>query len=558
MMLVTTTDAGTAATGAVAPEFAWSTFAPELVLTVTVMVLLLLLVANRWRTAVASVAGLITIAVGVLLVLPINGAEGDAFLGGVVIALGVAFVALTVGLAAVPRLIGPWVAGAGVVAALLLTGWQVTDVLFDQLGAAVPLLTAGGSVAFDGIAVMTRVTVLVTTLLVLLFSHGYLRERGIAHGEFEPLVLLSAIGMILLGAASDAITLFVALEILSISLYVLTGFARRDRRSQEAAIKYFVMGAVASAILLYGLALAYVATGSLDLATIGLSLSLAGTDVAVAGLALALVTVGIGFKIAMVPFQLWTPDVYQGAPTNVTAFMAAGTKAAAFAVVLRLYLQAFQPLADLWLPILTVLAAATMLYGAFGAIVQTDIKRILAYSSLAHAGYALIGVVAGGEQGVSSTTWYLLTYAVSTLAAFGVVIAVERRRRGEVTLSNLRGLGRSQPVLAWALTIALLSLAGIPPTAGFSGKLEVFRAGVASGFEWLVVIGVLSSVIAAFFYLRIIGAMFLEEPDADAEAPLVPDDLNIGISLAAAAVVFLGIQPQLVLDIATRTAQFAQ
>ena len=551
-MLATTTDMAPAV-----PEFAWSTFAPELVLSATVMVLLLLLVANRFRTAVATLCGAVTVVVGVLLALGVNGGTADAFLGGVVIALGIAFVGLAVGLGGVPRLIGPWVAGAGVVAALALTGWQITGVLLDEIGASAPVLTAGGSVAFDGIAVMTRITVLVSTLLVILFSHGYLRERNIARGEFEPLVLLSATGMMLLGAANDAITLFVALEILSISLYVLAGLARRDRRSQEAAIKYFILGAVASAILLYGLALAYVATGTLDLQTMALRLSLAGTDVTVAGLALALVTVGIGFKIAMAPFQLWTPDVYQGAPTNVTAFMAAGTKAAGFAIVLRLYLLAFQPLDDLWLPIITVLAAITMLYGALGAVVQVDLKRILAYSSIAHAGYALIGVVAGGDQGVSATTWYLLTYAVSTLAAFGVVIAAERKRRGEVTLSTIRGLGRSQPILAWALTIALLSLAGIPPTAGFAGKLEVFRAGVASGFEWLVVIGVLSSVIAAFFYLRIIGAMFLEEPETD-EAPVVPDDLNIGISLAAAAIVFLGIQPQLVLDIATRTAQFAQ
>ena len=556
MMLATTTDATGAATAL--PTFAWSTFAPEVVLSVTVMVLLLLAVAHRARLVVAGLCALVTMAVGVLLALPVGTSEGDTLLGGVVIALGIAFIALPVGLAATPRLIGPWVAGAGVLAALVLTGWQVTDVLFDELGAAVPVLTAGGSVAFDGIAVMTRVTVLVSTLLVLLLSHGYLRERGIARAEYEPLLLLSATGMMLLGAASDAITLFVGLEILSFALYVLAGLARRDRRSQEAAIKYFVMGAVASAILLYGLALAYVATGSLDLATIGLQLSLAGTDIGVAGLALALVVVGIGFKVAIVPFHLWTPDVYQGAPTPVTAFMAAGTKAAAFAIVLRLFLQAFQPLADLWLPLLVLSAAATMLYGALGALVQTDVKRILAYSSVAHAGYAMVGVVAGGDQGVAATTWYVLTYAVTTLAAFGVVVAAERRRRGEVTLATLRGLGRTQPVLAWALTIALLSLAGIPPTAGFAGKLEVFRAGVASGFEWLVVIGVLSSVIAAFFYLRIIGSMFLEEPAEDAAVPLVPVDLNWGISLAAAAVVFLGVQPQLFLDIATRTAQLAQ
>ncbi len=577
-MLLTTTEGDAAGAGTLAdavPDFAWSTFAPELLLAAVVMVLLVLLVVERGRVLVAGALGSLFVAVGVALALlespevspGVTVGGGGPLVGGVVIAVGVAIIAVPVALEHVPRLIGSWIAGIATLGALVLTGWQASAVLwrtgegaaavFGGTAVAVPFVTAGGSVAMDGIALFTRLTVLVTTLLVILLSTDYLRSRNIARAEFEPLLLLTAIGMSVLGAANDAITLFVALELLSIALYVLCGLARRDRRSQEAAIKYFVMGAVASALLLYGLALLYVATGTLDIPAIGARLQFAGTDVTIATFGMALVTIGVGFKVAAVPFHLWTPDVYQGAPTNVTAMMAAGTKAAAFAMLLRLYLVSFEPLSDLWVPVVAVLAAATMLYGALGALVQQDVKRILAYSSIAHAGYALIGVVAGGDAGVSSTLWYLLTYAVTTIAAFAVVIAVERQRRGEVTLATLRGLGRTSPLLSGVLSVALLSLAGIPPTAGFAGKLAVFQAGVGAGFDWLVVVGVLSSVIAAFFYLRIMGAMFLEEPQpTDAEPPL-PAGLNLGMSVAVSAVVVLGVVPTL-LDVAQRAAAIAQ
>jgi NADH-quinone oxidoreductase subunit N len=571
MLLATPIDAGASR----APiDLAWSAFAPELVLASTVMILLLLLVAGKLRIAVGLLTGLSVVVVGVLLtvlgdgggmVLDSTGAlaeqtgiKGDPVIGGIVIALGMAVMAIPVALAATSRLIGPWIAGAGTFAALATTMWQLREVLFSDAGIATPMLTAGGSVALDGIAVFTRLTVLITTLLVIPMGYGYLRDRNIGRDEFEPLLLLAATGMMALGAASDAITLFVSLELLSIALYVLAGLARRDRRSQEAAIKYFVMGAVASAILLYGLALLYVATGTLDLHEMAFRLQLAGTPYAIAGLGMALVTVGVGFKIAAVPFHLWTPDVYQGAPTNITAFMAAGTKAAGFALVLRLYLLTFQPLQDLWLPVVSIAAAATMLYGAVAAIVQHDVKRILAYSSVAHAGYALIGVVAGGDDGVSSTLWYLLTYAISTMAAFGVVVALERQRRGEVTLNTLRGLGKTSPILAGTFAAALLSLAGIPPTAGFVGKLAVFRAGVGAGFEWLVIIGVLSSVIAAFFYLRVIGAMFLEDPVAGAEELVPSEGLSLSLTLAGVAIIVLGVFPQFLLDLADRASQIAQ
>lgn len=557
-VLATTTPGETDAL--TAPDLAWSAFAPELLLAATVLVLLVLLVLRRGRTAAGVVLGGVMVAVGAALA---TTGAGDPVVGGTVVAVGLGIGVAPVALAGMPRLIGSWVAGIGAVGALVLTGWQGATALFGGTGAmlsgvteAVPSITAGGSVALDGVALLTRVTVLVTLLVVLLISDDYLQRRNIGRAEFEPLLVLTAIGMMVLGAANDAITLFVSLELLSIALYVLCGLARRDRRSQESAIKYFVTGAVASALLLYGLALLYAATGSLDLPIIGVRLQLVQTDLTLAVLGMALVTVGVGFKVAAVPFHLWTPDVYQGAPTNVTAMMAAGTKAAAFAMLLRLYLVTFDALADVWLPVLAVLAAATMLYGALGALVQQDVKRILAYSSVAHAGYALIGVVGRGTDGVSATTWYLLTYAVTTLAAFAVVIAVERQREGEVTLATLRGLGRTSPLLSGVLALAMLSLAGIPPTAGFAGKLTVFQAGVASGFEWLVVIGVVSSVIAAFFYLRIMGAMFLREPVAGATEPSLPTGLNLGMSLAVAGVVVLGLVPT-VLDIARRAAALA-
>jgi NADH-quinone oxidoreductase subunit N len=533
-----------------APDIAWSTFAPELLLAGAALALLLVIVAGRHRTLVTIPIGLIAAGLGAWLV-----TTGLTVPGGILIAVGAAAVAVVVGLGAAPHQINAWLAGVAALGALGLTVWQYTDLMNAAGGAGAPAV--GGSVALDGIALFTRITVLVTVLVVLPLGHGYLRDRGIARPEFEPLLLLSATGMTLLGTASDLITLFVSLEILSISLYVMAGLARRDRRSQEASLKYFVVGAVASAILLYGMALLYVATGTLELGAVGSGLALVTTPGRVAALGLALVTVGMGFKIAMAPFHLWTPDVYQGAPTNVTAFMAAATKAAGFAAVLRLFMVTFAGLEDLWAPIIAVLAAVTMLYGAFAALVQHDVKRILAYSSVAHAGYALIGVVSNSSDGLAGTLWYLLTYAVSTAAAFGAVIAIERRRQGEVALVDLKGLGRRSPALAGIFSLALLSLAGIPPTAGFAGKLVVFRSGLDAGYGWLVVVGVLSSVVAAFFYLRLMGMMFLEAPDTDAE-PVVSTGLSVGVSVAAALVVWLGIQPDVFLHIAETTASIAR
>ncbi len=538
----------------VAPsDIAWSTFAPELVVLAVALLLMLLAVAGRRRMLVVAPVAVVGAVVGILLM----GADHTAP-GIIAIVLSAGTLAATVGLAASPPTLHAWIGGLGAAGALAMTVWQAA-VPMDVSEAGLLVQTAmEGSIALDGVALFTRITVYATTLLVLPLGHAYLRERQVHRAEFEPLLLLSAAGMAVLGSANDFITIFVGLEVLSISLYVLAGIARRDRRSQEAAIKYFVMGAVASAILLYGMALLYVTTGSLDLPGVGEALGLFDTNYRVSVIGMVLVVVGLGFKVALVPFHLWTPDVYEGAPTNVTAFMAAATKAAGFAALLRIFLLAFGVFDELWVPVLAVLAAASMIYGAIVGIIQQDVKRILAYSAIAHAGYAAIGVASASGDGISATLWYLLTYAVSTLAAFGAVIAIERQNQRAVTLADLRGLGRTSPALAGLLTVALLSLAGIPPTAGFIGKLQVFTAGVDAGLQWLVVIGVASSVIAAFYYLRLMGMMFLEEPEEGASEPAYSTGWSLAVNLSAALVVYLGLQPTLLLDLASKSAELAR
>ncbi|MGA0122424.1 MAG: NADH-quinone oxidoreductase subunit N [Gaiellales bacterium] len=527
----------------------WGALAPELVVTGVALTLLLLSAARTRPLVVMAPVGVASVGAGYLLL-----STGTVVEGAALVLLGLVAPALVVVLPGRPDLVRTWASGAGLVVALLLTGWAHLLARGADGTTIVPTVALGGAFAVDGITLVTRLTVYTSALIVLALGHGYLRDRALARVDLEPVLLLSVVGMAVLGGANDLITVFIALELLSIALYVLAGWARRDRRSQEAALKYLVLGAVASAVLLYGMALTYLATGSLDLPAIGQAIGSVLVPRGVVGLAIAFTVVGLGFKVALVPFHLWTPDVYQGAPTNVTAFMAAATKAAGFAAALRLLVVAFGPFGAAWAPVLAVLAAVSMLYGAWGALVQQDVKRILAYSSITHAGYAAIAIVARSDAGVSALLWYLLTYAVATLGAFGAVIAVERRRRGEVTLLDLRGLGRTSPMLAGLLALSLLSLAGIPATAGFLGKLTVFQAGIAAGWTWLVVVGVVSSVIAAGFYLRIVGVLFLEEADPARGVPVLTGGLAAGLSVAGFLVLFLGLQPQLLLELAGAAA----
>ncbi|KWW99487.1 hypothetical protein TH66_09235 [Carbonactinospora thermoautotrophica] len=443
-------------------------------------------------------------------------------------------------------------------------------------------LAAAGAVAVDGPTLFVQGTVLVLSILaVLLVAErrldagqdafaaqaaalpGSAAERaaisaGAAQTEVFPLTLFAVGGMLLFPAANDLVTMFVALEVLSLPLYLLCGLARRRRLlSQEAALKYFLLGAFSSAFFLYGVALLYGFAGSVRLGDIAAaSAATAGVEpLLLAGT--ALVGVGLLFKVGAVPFHAWTPDVYQGAPTPITAFMAAATKVAAFGALLRVFYVALAGLRWDWQPVLAGVAVATMVLGAVVALVQQDIKRMLAYSSIAHAGFLLTGVIATSRAGLAATLFYLAAYGFTTLGAFAVVTLV-RDPGGEAThLSRWAGLGRRSPLLAGVFTLFLLAFAGIPLTSGFMGKFAVFSAAVAGGAVPLVVVGVLASAVAAFFYVRVIVLMFFSEPVPDGPTVAAPGVATTAtITLGAAATVVLGVLPQPVLQLAHQAATF--
>jgi NADH-quinone oxidoreductase subunit N len=319
-----------------------------------------------------------------------------------------------------------------------------------------------------------------------------------------------------MAASNNLIAIFIALELMSLALYVMVGFRRTQLESNEAALKYFLLGAFASGFLLYGIALLYGATGSVDLVRIAATVAdspLSGSPLLIAGVLLVLT--GFAFKVAVVPFHMWTPDAYEGAPTTVTAFMSAGAKAAGFAALLRVAMRAFDSTDADWTALLTVIAVLTMTVGNVSALLQTNVKRMLAYSSIAHAGYVLVALIAGGRDGASSALFYLAVYAVMNIGAFGVLSLLGRNEEERVLVSDFAGLGFRQPALAIAMTFFMLSLGGIPPTAGFMGKVFVFGAALDAGHVVLVVIGVLNSVVSVFYYLRVTIAMYMSEPQGE-------------------------------------------
>ena len=392
-------------------------------------------------------------------------------------------------------------------AALGSTAW-----LWHQIDDHGPQQTIGGAVALDGYSVFVMVVLCSAVVLGALIADGYLRRERLVGPEFYVLALLSASGAMIMGAANDLIVVFLGLEILSISLYVLAGYHRRRAESGEAAMKYFILGAFASAIFLYGVALVYGATGSTRLPEIASFLalnSLLHHGVLLAGLGLLLV--GLGFKVAAVPFHTWTPDVYQGAPTPVTGFMAAAAKAGGFAALLRIFFSTFPTLRLDWRPMVWVLAVLTLLVGSILAVVQTDIKRMLAYSSISHAGYVLIGLEAASNKGIAGSLFYLLAYTFMVLGSFAVVSVVGGRGDAEHSLDAYRGLSVRRPGLALAFTVFLLSQAGVPFTTGFLSKFYVISAVIAQGGTsgyLLGIIGMLAAAIAAFFYLRVTLLMY--------------------------------------------------
>ena len=409
-----------------------------------------------------------------------------------------------------------------------------------------------GMVATDRFAVVARLFLLGIAAMGLVYGYHYFQRSGEARAEFYPLVLLATAGMTLIAAAADLILVFLALEILSLSLYVLTGISAR-LSSVEGSMKYFLLGAFSSAFFLYGVAMAYGATGSTRLSAIAHALAGRTGSLGLALAAVAFLGIGFGFKVSAVPFHMWTPDVYQGAPTPVTAYMAAGTKVAAFAAMIRVLETSFQPLTLDWTPVVWTIAGVTVVAGSLIAIAQTDIKRMLAYSSIAHAGFVLIALTAAGQDGIAAALFYLLAYALMVLGAFGVVMLVSARGEGRTSLSSYAGLYRRSRLLAALLTLFLLSLAGIPPTAGFIAKVNVFRAAVAAGHWPLVLVGVLASVVAAFFYIRVMVLMYMQEPQDDAEPDRSPWP-RVAVAVPAVLTLLFGVFPGIVLGVLDKAA----
>lgn len=365
-----------------------------------------------------------------------------------------------------------------------------------------------GTVVADDFALLFQIILIVVVGLSVALSERYVQQKGINYGEYYALMLFSTSGAMLMAASRELISIFIGLEVLSIALYVLSGFARTEARSEESAMKYFLLGAFSSGFFLYGIALIYGGTGTTQLSDINnMPLAAINNTYALAGAALLIV--GLGFKAAIVPFHSWTPDVYEGAPTSVTAFMSAGAKAGAFAAFIRVILS-IHPLFPYLEGVLWGLAALTMVTGNVLAVSQTNIKRMLAYSSIAHAGYILVGLLAQNPAGRAGVLFYVLAYTFMNLGAFGVLIWLARRGEEPVTLSDLQGLGTRQPVLALLMALFMLSLGGIPPTAGFIGKFYLFFAAIQAHLYALAVIGLLASVIGVFYYLRVIVSMFFQ------------------------------------------------
>jgi len=512
------------------------------------------------------------------------------------VVLAAEFTAPSVSYAAISPMLA--VFGAAVVGVLVeafaprraRAGIQLVVALLGLVGGLVAIgllagrhqLTAAGAIAVDGPTLFLQGTILALGVAgVLLLAERSLESGGGAivaqaaavpgsaderalHGtghiqtEIFPLTMLAIGGMMLFPASNDLLLMFVALEVLSLPLYLMCGLARRRRLlSQEAAVKYFLLGAFSSAFFLYGLALLYGYAGTVSLSGIAAATGATAGNDALLYLGLALLAVGLLFKVSAVPFHSWTPDVYQGAPTPVTALMAAGTKVGAFGALLRVFYVAFGGLRWDWRPMLWAVAIATMLLGAVLAITQRDVKRMLAYSSVAHAGFILTGVVATSRAGLSGSLFYLVTYGFTTLAAFGIITLV-RDADGEATdLSRWAGLGRRSPLVAGVFAVLLLALAGIPLTSGFTGKFAVFAAAVDGGATGLVIVAVISSAIAAFFYVRVIVLMFFSEPAPDGPTVAIPGAFTAAaLGLGLAVTVVLGVFPAPLLRLADSAALF--
>ncbi len=417
-------------------------------------------------------------------------------------------------------------------------------------------ITFSGMFISDGYSQFFKVIFLISLVLSILISINYLKVEGSNHGEYYALMLFATLGMMIMASAGDLMVLYLGLELMALSTYVLAGFIRHDRKSNEAAIKYLLLGAFSSAFLLYGISIVYGLTGTTNIRGIaqyivaeGLSSSPALT------VSIVFFCVAFGFKVAAVPFHMWAPDVYEGAPTSVTAFMSVGPKAAGFAAIGRVFLIMFGSVQVDWSMVLVPVAVLTIGFGNIVALSQTNIKRMLAYSSIAHAGYALIGVIAGGPEGVASMMNYLLIYSFMNIGAFAIVILLRREGYTGNDINDYKGLAKTHPLCAALMLIFMFSLTGIPPTAGFIGKVYLFMAAVSAGYAWLVIVAVVFSAVSAFFYLRIVMFMYMSEALEGEEAELsTAPGINVALAISAIGVLAIGVLPAKIIALARLAA----
>ena len=426
--------------------------------------------------------------------------------------------------------------GLAVAAGATLASWGAGRSAFSQM------------LAVDNFYVFFGLLALGVTALAVLLSISYVERTGLVHAEYYALLMFGAVGMLVMAGASNLITLVIGLELLSLSLYVLAGFARTRLTSEEAALKYFLLGSFAFGLLMYGTALVYGATGSLDYAAIARSVQGQRAMDPMLLLGFGLLLAGFAFKMSLVPFHMWVPDVYEGSPTPVTAYMAVGTKAIVFAALLRLLATAFPALQSEWTTILAILAAITVVVANVAAVVQTNLKRLLGYSAVSHAGYLLMAVVGGGGLGSSAVLFYLLAYTVMNFGAFAVVVAVSEGREERLSLSDYAGLAKRSPWLAAAMAVFMLSLGGTPFTAGFLAKLYVFGAAIQGGYLWLALVGVVTSVIAFYYYLKVVVTMYMSEPMEKMVLQRPTFSMAVVVVVALFFTLQLGILPNLLLN----------
>ena len=429
-----------------------------------------------------------------------------------------------------------------------VTSLAVTGVLVWLLARPVdgPALILGDMLVVDNLAVYFKLLVLVAGAVAIFMAAGFLERFGYGGGEYVSLILFATVGMFVMASGASLASLYVGLELMALSVYVLVGYFKLEIKSNEGAVKYFVLGAASSAILLYGISLVYGSLGTLDLQQIRESLIAVPSANPMLVLGMVLVSFGMLFKVAAVPFHVWTPDAYEGAPTPVTAFISVAPKAAAFAMFMRLFFDAFAPGVEHWRVVLWLASAATMIYGNVAALTQDNVKRMLAYSSIAHAGYALMGLVAFNEMGAWALLMYMLVYAFMNLGAFGFVVLLESKGYAGEMIGDYAGLARRHPGAALGMLIFMLALAGIPPTAGFMGKLYLFAAAVEGGYVVLTVIAVIMSAVSLYYYFRIVVQMYLREGDEeDAEpAELLSDRwTEVMIAVCVVLTMVVGVWP---------------